>query len=68
MTLKDYFLGVKECLALAQALLVDPKIVVLDEPINGLDRQGIIDFQELITKIHKEIIQPLISHRIYLVN
>ena len=51
---KTYSLGMKQRLALAGALLSDPKVLVLDEPTNGLDPQGINQMRELILSIANE--------------
>lgn len=45
-----YSLGMKQRLAIAQVLMEDLPILILDEPMNGLDRQGVHDIRELILK------------------
>ncbi|MDR0313498.1 MAG: ABC transporter ATP-binding protein [Treponema sp.] len=51
---KEFSLGMKQRLGIAGALLGSPLIVVLDEPINGLDPKGIIDMRNVIKNIHSE--------------
>jgi ABC-2 type transport system ATP-binding protein len=51
---KAFSMGMKQRLGIAAALLGSPQIVVLDEPVNGLDPQGIIDVRETIKRIHQE--------------
>ena len=49
----NYSLGMKQRLAIARAFLNNPKIVILDEPTNGLDPQGVIEIRNIIRYLAK---------------
>lgn len=55
-----YSMGMKQRLGIANAILGNPEIVILDEPINGLDPQGIVDIRNLMLKLNKEFGMTLI--------
>lgn len=60
-----YSQGMKQRLGIAQAILHHPKLIILDEPSNGLDPQGQADMRDLIVKINKEFgITVIISSHI----
>ena len=48
-----YSLGMKQRLGIAQAIMEDPDILILDEPFNGLDKEGVKEIRELIGELQK---------------
>lgn len=62
---KNYSLGMKQRLGLAQALLNEPQLLILDEPTNGLDPEGVVEIRNIIkTVVEKHQISVLISSHI----
>ncbi len=60
-----YSLGMKQRLGIAQAIMKRPKLLILDEPANGLDPAGISEFRKLIQKLaHEESMAVLVSSHI----
>ena len=49
-----YSLGMRQRLAIAQAIMEDPGILILDEPMNGLDKNGVKEIRELLLKMKEE--------------
>ena len=62
---KNYTLGMKQRLGLALALINNPDLLILDEPLNGLDPQGIVELREILSHLNKKYgITMLISSHI----
>ncbi len=51
---RKYSMGMRQRLGLAQAIMEEPKILILDEPMNGLDREGVTDMRKYLLKLKEE--------------
>lgn len=61
---KTYSLGMKQRLAIASALLCEPEVLILDEPTNGLDPQGIAEVRSIIQSIAQQGITVVLASHI----
>ena len=59
---KKYSMGMKQRLAIAQAIMESPQLLILDEPFNGLDKSGIEHIRKLLLELKKTTIVLLASH------
>ena len=48
---RNYSLGMRHRLGIAQAIMEKPKLLILDEPMNGLDKQGVLDMREVFKEL-----------------
>lgn len=51
---RKYSLGMKQRLGIAQAIMEDPNILILDEPMNGLDKDGVEDMRKLLLELKEQ--------------
>jgi ABC-2 type transport system ATP-binding protein len=51
---RKYSLGMRHRLGIAQAIMEKPKLLILDEPMNGLDKQGVLEIRKLLKELNKE--------------
>lgn len=56
-----YSLGMKQRLAIAQAIMEDQKILILDEPMNGLDNQGVVEIRHLLIGLKEQGVTILLT-------
>lgn len=58
---KKYSLGMKQRLGIAQALMENPKFLILDEPMNGLDEEGVGEIREILLNLKKQSVTILLA-------
>ena len=52
--IKQFSMGMRQRLGIACALIAEPKVLVLDEPMNGVDPEGIVELRQLLLSLNKE--------------
>jgi ABC-2 type transport system ATP-binding protein len=62
---KKYSLGMKQRLGIAQAIMEDPEILILDEPFNGLDKEGVKNLKEKLIELKEQGKTILMTSHIY---
>jgi len=50
---RKYSLGMRHRLGIAQAIMENPELLILDEPMNGLDKQGVLEMRELFKELNR---------------
>lgn len=58
---KKFSLGMKQRLGIAQAIMENPKLLILDEPMNGLDEEGVIEVRNLLVNFKKRGVTIILS-------
>lgn len=61
LVVNKYSLGMKQRLGIAQAIMEKPKLLILDEPMNGLDETGVNDFRKMILDYKKNDVTILLT-------
>lgn len=54
LPVRKYSLGMKQRLGLAQAIMENPEILILDEPMNGLDKEGVLDMRKYLITLKEK--------------
>jgi len=58
---RKYSLGMRHRLGIAQAIMEKPKLLILDEPMNGLDKQGVVEIREVLKELNRDGITIIMS-------